>query len=133
MTQRTALVTGGTGGIANSIAIKFDVFSNQGEGSNSTGLYVNGAAPTSAGSVNLDLTGFNLRSYDPSRVTITYDGTTLTVVLRDLVTQATATQTYTVNIPALIGGSSAWIGFTAASGSQVSNQQILNWTFTTGG
>ena len=36
----------GTGGITNSIAIKFDLFSNVGEGANSTGLYTNGASPT---------------------------------------------------------------------------------------
>ncbi len=128
-----AASSGGTGGIPNSVAIKFDVFSNQGEGTNSTGLYVNGAAPTSAGSINLDPTGFNLRSYDNSSAVITYDGTTLTGTLSELVTGATATQHYTVNIPALIGGGTAWVGFTAASGSQISNQQILNWTYTTTG
>jgi hypothetical protein len=124
-----AASAGGAGGIANSIAIKFDVASNQGEGGNSTGLYLNGAAPTGAGSINLDGTGFNLRSYNLSRAAITYDGATLTVVLTDLVTGATATQSYNVNIPAVIGGSTAWVGFTASTGSQIANHTILNWTF----
>jgi hypothetical protein len=42
---------GGPGGIPNSIAIKFDIFSNNGEGSNSTGLFIDGDSatiPTSA-------------------------------------------------------------------------------------
>ncbi len=32
--------------IANSVAVKFDFFSNAGEGTDSTGLYTNGASPT---------------------------------------------------------------------------------------
>src|SRR5262249_31004463 len=41
--------TGGAPGIVNSVAIKFDLYSNQGEGVDSTGLYTNGAAPTNIG------------------------------------------------------------------------------------
>src|SRR5262249_25744639 len=37
---------GGAGGIPHSIAVKFDLFSNQGEGNDSTGLYIDGASPT---------------------------------------------------------------------------------------
>src|SRR5947199_1680586 len=36
----------GYGGIPNSVAVKFDLYSNAGEGNNSTGLYTNGASPT---------------------------------------------------------------------------------------
>ncbi len=130
-----ALGTSGGGlgyqGIGNSIAVKFDVYSNAGEGTNSTGLYTDGAAPTIANSISLDSTGFNMRSYDNSQATITYDGTTLTVVLKDLISGATATQHYTVNIPALVGDSSAWVGFTAGSGALTSNEVIHNWTYTT--
>ena len=54
-----------TGGIPNSVAVKFDLFSNNGEGNDSTGLYTDGAAPTNAGSINLTSTGINLHSGDP--------------------------------------------------------------------
>ena len=37
---------GGTPGIANSVAVKFDIYNNAGEGTDSTGLYTNGASPT---------------------------------------------------------------------------------------
>jgi fibronectin type 3 domain-containing protein len=131
----TALGQGGGGlgyqGIGNSVAIKFDFFDNAGEGTNSTGLYANGALPTTAGSVWLGNTGFDMRSYDLSRATISYDGTTLSVTLKNLRTGATATQNYAVNIPAVIGGSLAWVGFTAASGALTASQRIANWTFTT--
>jgi len=33
-------------GIATSVAVKFDLYDNSGEGTNSTGIYVNGASPT---------------------------------------------------------------------------------------
>src|SRR5262249_22009073 len=91
---------GGLGyqGIGTSIAIKFDVFDNAGEGNNSTGLFQNGAAPTNNGSIGLDGTGFNMRSYNLSRATMAYDGTTLTLTLKDLVTNATVTRQFAVNI-----------------------------------
>jgi hypothetical protein len=38
--------SGSTGGIAKSVGIKFDIYSNSGEGSDLTGFYVNGASPT---------------------------------------------------------------------------------------
>ena len=38
--------TGTPAGIAKSVAIKFDFYNNAGEGTDSTGLYINGAAPT---------------------------------------------------------------------------------------
>jgi hypothetical protein len=133
----TSAIGGGGGGlgysgIANSVAIKFDLFDNSGEGNNSTGLYINGQTPTNLNSVDLDGTGFNMRSYDPSQATISYNGTTLTVVLKDLVTGATATQQYVVNIPAIVGGGTAYVGFTAASGALTAVQNIQSWTFANG-
>ncbi len=125
-----AVFTGGTGGIPNSIAIKFDLYNNEGEGSNSTGLYTNGAAPMAAGSIDLSPTGINLHSGNPFLVTMTYDGTTLSVTLTDTVTSATATQTYTIDIPATIGGATAYAGFTAGTGGQSAKQEILSWTYT---
>src|SRR5262249_21919934 len=52
---------GGTGGIPNSVALKFDTYSNQGEGPNSTGLYLNGASPTTP-AIDLTPSGINLHS-----------------------------------------------------------------------
>ena len=128
-----SIATNGTGTkIGQSIAVKFDLFANAGEGTNSTGLYINGAVPTSAGSINLTPSGLNLHSGNPILAQLTYDGTTLTVTLTDTVTNATATQTYAVNIPSLVGGSAAYVGFTGGTGAVSSTQDILNWTFTPG-
>jgi hypothetical protein len=115
---------GGHAAIGNSVAIKFDLANNSGEGSNSTGLYINGAAPTNVGSVDLTSSGINLHSGDLFNVAMTYNGTTLSVTITDTVTGAKATQNYTVSI-----GPTAYVGFTAGTGGMSATQKILNWTF----
>ncbi len=127
------VIGGGLGyqGIPMSVAVKFDLFSNSGEGADSTGLYTDGASPTIP-AINLTPTGINLHSGDVFNAQLTYNGTTLTVVITDTATNATATQTYTVNIPAIVGGPTAYVGFTGASGALTSVQQILNWSFNSG-
>jgi hypothetical protein len=126
---------GGSGGIPNSIAIKFDIFNNQGEGTNSTGLFVNGDAPTIPTSssdtlVKLDPSVINLSDGDPFRVHLTYDGTTLTETITDTITNKTFTTKYTVNIAADVGGNVGYVGFGAATGGNTANQDILAWIYT---
>ncbi len=97
-----APLPGGTGGIANSVAVKFDIHNNNGEGTNSTGLYVNGASPTTPATTFGG--GVNLLSGDTFQVQMTYDGTTLTMVVTDLTTPAnTSTTSWAVNIPTTVG------------------------------
>jgi hypothetical protein len=123
---------GGLGyqGIPNSVAIKFDLYNNSGEGINSTGLYLNGAAPTGAGSVDLTGSGINLHSGDVFNATLSYDGTTLTETITDTCTGASFTQNYTVILVAVLGRSTAFVGFTAATGGLASTQDILSWNYT---
>ena len=97
---------GGTGGglgfagTTKSVAIKFDLFDNAGEGPNSTGLYMNGVQPNAA---QLDQSDghrhrFAQRTCVPlSRCPITEPS--LQVTITDTVTLAAATQNYTVDIP----------------------------------
>jgi Bacterial lectin/Legume lectin domain/Chitobiase/beta-hexosaminidase C-terminal domain len=118
----------GYGGIPNSVAVKFDLYSNAGEGPDSTGFYIKGAPPTMP-AINLTGTGINLHSGDPFNALITYDGATLTVLITDKVTNASATQSYTVNIPSIVGGTTAYVGFTGASGGATAVQEILDWNY----
>lgn len=115
--------------VTKSVAIKFDLYNNEGEGNDSTGLFTNGANPTSNGSVDLSATGIDLHSGDKFNVALSYDGATLTVIITDTVTKASATQKYTVNIPSIVGGNSAYVGFTAGTGGLTATQSILDWTF----
>ncbi len=115
-------------GIPKSVAVKFDLYNNAGEGSDSTGLSTGGANPLTP-SIDLSSTAINLHSGDPINVTVSYDGTTLTMTETDLTNNATATQKYQVNIPQQMGGDTAFIGFTAGTGALTATQEILNWSF----
>jgi hypothetical protein len=115
--------------IGNSVAVKFDLFNNSGEGVDSTGLYTNGAEPTTP-ATDLSSSGINLHSGDVFNVTMSYDGTTLTVKITDATTGASATQSYTINIPQTIGSNLGYVGFTAGTGGSTATQNILNWTYT---
>ena len=118
----------GTGGITNSIAIKFDLFSNVGEGANSTGLYTNGASPTTP-AIDLTPSGINLHSGSTINAHIVYDGANLTMTLTDT-TSDTFTQTWPINIPQTIGSNTAYIGFTGGTGGSASSQKVESWRFT---
>jgi glucose/arabinose dehydrogenase len=121
---------GGLGyqGIGSSAAIKFDLSDNAGEGNNSTGLYTNGAAPTGR-AIDLNPTGIDLHSGHVFRASLDYNGSQLFVTIRDLTTGASATQTYTVNLPSLVGGSTAYVGFTGGTGGLTAVQDVLNWSY----
>ena len=119
----------GTPGIGSSVAVKFDLYSNAGEGSDSTGLYTNGASPT-VPAVDMTSSGVDLHSGDVFHVHMTYDGTTLTMTITDTTTNATFTTSWPVDIPSIVGGNGAFVGFTAGTGGVSAIQEILNWTFT---
>ena len=117
-------------GIANSIAIKFDLYNNSGEGSDSTGLFINGAPPLTAGSVDLTGSGIDLHSGHTFTVTIAYANGLLTQTILDTTTLATFTRNYAVSIPTVVGANTAYVGFTGATGGLTATQDITNWTYT---
>jgi hypothetical protein len=121
---------GGLGylGIPQSVAIKFDLYNNAGEGPDSTGLYTDGAAPM-VPAINLTGTPINLHSGDPFAAHITYDGTNLTLTLTDSSTLGTWSYSWPINIPATVGGSTAYVGFTGGTGGATATQNINSWTY----
>jgi hypothetical protein len=124
---------GGTSGIPNSVAIKFDLYNNNGEGVDSTGLYLNGVSPTTP-FTDLTGSGIDLHSGDTFSVHMVYNDTTLTMTITDGVTAAHFTTSWTVNIPSVIGSSTAYVGFTGGTGGQTASQKVETWTFlSTGG
>jgi Legume lectin domain/Chitobiase/beta-hexosaminidase C-terminal domain len=124
--------TAGAPGIGKSVAVKFDIYSNAGEGPNSTGLYTNGASPT-VPAIDLTPSGINLHSGDTMSVHLAYDGTTLAMKIYDPVANTTFTNNWTVNIPSVVGGNTAYVGFTGGTGGQTSSQKIGSWTFISNG
>jgi hypothetical protein len=126
-----ASAPGGIGGIPNSVAIKFDLYNNQGEGTDSIGLYTNGGSPTIP-AVDISPSGLSLRSGDPMTATLAYDGSNLTLTIKDQTSGATSSQIFPVNIPGLVKATSAYVGFTAATGGSTAIQKISAWTYTPG-
>jgi hypothetical protein len=125
---------GGPQGIPNSIAIKFDLFDNAGENVNSTGIFLGGdspTVPTAKGESSIDLTGtgIDLHSQHEFQVTLTYGGGALVETITDKVTNAVFTHVYEVNVPAIIGGNVANVGFTAGTGGDTTVADVLKWIY----
>jgi hypothetical protein len=131
----SAVGSGGGGlgyqGLASSVAVKFDLFDNMGEGNDSTGFYTNGASPTIP-AVDMTVSGVNLHGTDILHANITYNGTILTLTLSDTVTGASFTTSTPINIPGIVGGPNAYAGFTAGASGVGATQSILNWTYVSG-
>jgi hypothetical protein len=129
------------GGLPRSMAIKFDLFSNAGEGIDSTGIFTDGRSPTirqpglGVGfpdtSIDLSSTGIDLHSGHPFRVNLGYDGTNLTETITDTVTHVSFTATYVVNIPGLVGSDVGYMGFTGGTGGLTAVQDVRSWMIQT--
>ena len=112
----------------NSLAIKFDFYNDAGEGPDSTGVYINGASPTIP-ALNLSNSPINLSTGDSMNVQINYDGTNLAMTITDTVTLGTWSGVWQENIPQIVGGNTAYIGFTGSSQVLSASQKILTWTY----
>lgn len=116
----------GYAGIGQSAAIKFDLYPNL----STTGLYTNGTAPGEDASA-ID-TGLNFHAGHTYTATLTYDGSGLVETVVDNNGGGTFTHTYSgANLVSTIGGGTAWVGFTAATGGAVADIRVLSWSFTT--
>lgn len=100
-----------------SVAVKFDYVAN------TTGLYLAGADPSQN---SIAITGLKLGS-NPDTVTMSYDGASLAMTITDTVTKGAFTHTWGVNVLAAVGGSTAYVGFTA--GAYAATQTVANWTY----
>jgi hypothetical protein len=112
-------------GFNTSLAVIFDL--NNGSG-NLTGLYTNGANPVGS-SIDMSSSGVNLHNGHPLNVTLAYNGTTLALTVTDSVTSASFSHSWTINIPATVGGNTAYVGFTGSTGYAFANQYIQSWTY----
>src|SRR5439155_6789965 len=81
-------------GMSKSVAVKFDIYSNSGEGTDSTGLYTGGASPTTP-AVDMSSSGV-LLSGDVFSVHMSYNGTTLTMSITDTTTSQTFSTSWTI-------------------------------------
>ena len=129
-TRALGSIAGGLGYalIPASVAVKFDLWNNEGEGMDSTGLYVNGASPT-VPAVDMTGSGVDLHSGHVFNVHMSYDGTTLGMTITDASTQQSFATSWPIDIPSTLGGPTAYAGFTGGTGGGGAIQEILDWTF----
>jgi fibronectin type 3 domain-containing protein len=126
--QAVTAVGGGGGslgyaGITPSFALAFNVYSGHPYGSE---FLSNGAVDFNYTETNINTSLINI----PITVTINYyGGNSISATLTQGGNSETKTFTFASDLPTLLGGSTAWVGFTAASGSQAATQQISNWTY----
>ena len=132
----------GYGGVPNSVAIEFDTFFNGGVDTSSnhvsidTGGNLNDLALSNAYGVVNCVLGNNTTPGCMSdgqlwTANISYDGTSLTVKLFDpaVGTTFTAINAFAIDLVATLGQSTAFVGFTSATGSGWENHDIINWQF----
>lgn len=116
----------GYNGIPNSMALKFDLYNNAGEGPNSVGIFFGGAFPYTP-AVDLTPSGVNLHSGHIMQAYVTWDSSWLTLDLTDTVTAAHFTHSFPLPATNPFGSASAYAGFTAATGALTSTAQVLYW------
>jgi len=71
----------------------------------------------------------DLHSGNVFHVHMNYDGATLSWTITDMTTKASFSTSQPVDIPKIVGGPAAFVGFTAATGGATATQEILSWTF----
>jgi len=127
----TALGAGGgslgVSGIAPSAEFEINIYPNNTPGGAPGGSYafhVNGAngGYTVASPVVLD-------SGDPIKLSFQYNGSTLTVNMRDQITSASYSASVPIDLPAALGGDTAFVGFTGADGGAFSTQIVTNFMY----
>lgn len=112
-------------GITSSVAIELNLFGTF----NGTGTFlgINGTTGASQGGY-LPTGAVSLIIGDPIGVDLIYNGSVLTERLTDLQTGSAFQMSYTVDIASIVGGSTAYMGFTGGTGLALANQTISNFT-----
>ena len=83
------------------------------------------------GGGSLNTSPVNLFSGHAINIVLSYNGTVLSETMTDTVTGGSFTQPFFANIPSVVGGTTALVGFTAESGgSSTMDQYITNFRFT---
>lgn len=118
---------GGTNGIGNSVAVEFDTFKNSWDpDSNHVGIDTNGNLTSLA-------TAGVATAFDGGAkwtVWVDYNGTLLEVrASQDGVRPTSALLSQSINIANTIGGSSAFVGLTGATGSAFGKHEVLSFAF----
>ena len=122
--------SGAIGGIPNSVAPGFQLYTGASGEVNLVGLWTNGASPAATPGTDMSGASINLHSGDIFKVRLGYSGTTLVMDIRDITKNDTHfTKSFTINIPATVGSDTAYVGFTGGDGGLTAIQDILSWSY----
>jgi fibronectin-binding autotransporter adhesin len=118
---------GGGAAIVNSGAVEFNIYGGA-AGGRGIAFGTNGSVPGNAGTGPVDIS-----NGDPVQVSLNYNGVarSLQETLTDTTNNNTFTTTfYGIDYQSLVGGTSAFLGFTGGTGGSVATQTISNFNFT---
>ena len=128
--------------IKNSVAVLFNCQCpsyypfTSGHYASGVGLLINGGPQSNVNAAHdLNPYGINLNAGHTYTATVTYDGTVLTLVLLDTTTSNQARFAWNIDIPTIVGASTAYVGFTGgqyfqtAQSSAGATQELSAWTF----
>jgi hypothetical protein len=128
--SRGAAALGGGGGglgysgIAPSAALAMNIYSPNTLG---ISLRTNGTLPSPGG--YSPTTPVNIASGNPIHVSLLYTSSVLRVTLVESNTANSFTTNFLLNLPAILGAETAYVGFTGADGGIASTQVVSNYTF----
>ena len=138
----SATAQGGTGGglgylgITPSVAIRLDTYNGStdtGPGIFSTEIMTNGTLTNDLAASGKLNTTLGLTAAGTSwnfGVAVTYNGTTLSYTITNLdIPSKTYTYSGAVNIASVVGASTAWVGFTSATGGATETCSLSQWNF----
>ncbi len=113
--------------IHSSVAVEMNLFNGHTRGTN----VQTAGTLTNPYTGNYNLNGsVSFNSCEQIQVNIGYNGTLLTTTFLDQATSQSYQASYSVNLASVLGGNMGYVGFTGATGSQLSIQTISNFTFT---
>jgi len=111
-------------GISDSVGVSFDHWINAFDTQENISIHSGGTI------TKLAEAGFEFDPDTTYTVWIDYDGTTLEVFISTTnVKPGLPTLSHAIDIPATVGSSDAYVGFTASTGAAVGNHDILSWNF----
>jgi hypothetical protein len=129
-----AIALGGLGGglgysgITPSAAVEFNLYTGS-PGATGIAFATNGLTAINGGAPYATPGLVNLASQHPINVNLAYSAGTLALTLTDAVAGVSFATNFTVNLPGILGGPTAYVGFTGGTGVYVARQQITNFAF----
>jgi hypothetical protein len=116
----------GYSGITPSVALAMNIYNPNTRGIN---LLQNGVVPAAGAGAYSPILPVDLGNVaNPIQVNIIYSGGVVSATFKDLVTSASFSTNFPINIPSIIGANQAYVGFTGADGGVASTQVISNFT-----